>query len=150
MRLEQQAMEHKLSEEAWRDVKAYQEKQREIARKSLANRLAESARIHELELEAHNQLLSTMHDDFELKRMDWANLQQHKAEQQTRRRVSMMLRNESARMQRMAEAKLQAKKEMEAEEEARLREQDREALLTAKATLAASTRADAMNSSVIL
>lgn len=148
--LEQRAQDRELSDLAWKDVQNYQAKQREAARKSLANRLAESARQHDLDVAAHHAKLSALHDDLELRRLDWANAQQYKAEQAQRRRQSMMLRGESARMQRMAEAMLAARKEMEADEEARLREQDREALLTAKAALAASTRADRLNTSVVL
>jgi hypothetical protein len=147
---EQQAASFEENHQAWLDVKNHQLAMQKAARESMAGRIAKAHEEHELQLEKHSQMLTIMHEDFELKRMDWQNAQAFKREQREDRRKSMVLRNESWRSQRMAEEKLRQRKELEAEEDARLREQDREALLTAKAQLMAHQRADTMNSSMVL
>lgn len=124
-----------LSEQAWRDVKAYQAKEREERRKSLANRLVESRKQNEIALELHRHALDAMHSQLESKRQDWLDIRAAKEEQRERSRKSIAFRIDSWRQQRLAETMLEAKKQYEAEEEARIREQDREDLELAKRLL---------------
>jgi len=124
-----------LSEQAWRDVKSSQAKEREERRKSVANRLVESRKQNELALEFHRRALDTMHSQLESKRQDWLDIRAAKEEQRERSRKSIAFRIDSWRQQKLAETMLENKKQYEAEEEARLREQDREAVELAKQSL---------------
>lgn len=133
-----EAEDRKLTEQAWRDVRAFQERQRDEQRRSLAARLAEHSRQHHEELIAHRAALDAMHADFELKRLAWQDSEQDKARTRERSRRSIACRLDSWRDQRMAEEMHKAKKEMQAEEEALLREMDREALEEAKRVQAAA------------
>jgi hypothetical protein len=124
--------DRELRDAAWRDVQAYREQQRAEQRKSMAFRIADAQRKHEIELCQHQEALQRMHLDFQCKREDWLALQESKREEAERRRKSVSLRLDSWRQQRLAEEKERERKEMIAEEEAILREMDREELFAAK------------------
>lgn len=126
--------DHELREKAWQDVRAYREQQRAEQRKSLAWRLADAHRKHEIDVAMHEEQLNRMHLDLQCKREDWLALQEYKKEEAERRRKSISLRVQSWKTQRLAEEKEQERREMLAEEEAILREMDREELLAAKLT----------------
>ena len=71
--MEQQAAardEFQRRAEEWKDVRAYQQQQREQQRLSIAQRLAEASRIKEEELEEHHNHLDTLHMEIEMRRMD--------------------------------------------------------------------------------
>mmetsp|Transcript_25568 Transcript_25568/g.42866 ORF Transcript_25568/g.42866 Transcript_25568/m.42866 type:complete len:619 (-) Transcript_25568:241-2097(-) len=123
---------HQLDVEAWQDVRAYQERERLAQRKSVSNRLAEAQRQKETDLETHRELLDNMHKDFELKRLDCLEMRQFREEEKTRSRRSIALRLASWKDGQIAEEKLKARAQLEQEEDALLREQDREDLLAAK------------------
>ena len=65
------AQDRELSEEAWRDVKRYQEKCRNEARKDLASVLLQQKQDYAHDLEMHQESLERLHEDMELRRKDW-------------------------------------------------------------------------------
>ncbi len=117
------------------DVQQYQSDQRALARKSIAGRLVEARRQHEVELTIHQQVTTDMHAELEAKRADWQGRECAKVDEKQKRRQSIVMRLDSWRQQRLAEEKLNAKKALIAEEEARYREMDREDLAAAKAAM---------------
>lgn len=128
----QEEADRELSLEAWRDVKAYLEDQREKVRRSLAWRIADASRKHEADLSHHREKMDALHRDLELKRLGWLDTQIYREEEKARSRKSIALRLESWRINKIAEEKEKAKQELIAEEDALQREQDREELLAAK------------------
>lgn len=124
--------DRELREEAWRDVQRYREQQRTESRKSLAWRIADAHRKHEIELAMHEEQLNRMHLDLQCRREDWLSLQEYKKEEAVRRRKSIAMRLDSWKQHRVAEEKELEKKEMMAEEDAILREMDREELFATK------------------
>lgn len=128
--IEQQEFDEKA--QSWRDLQAYQQQQRDEQRKELADRLVENSRQQQAAMETHRQALDAMHFDLESRRMGWVDVQASKQAARERSRKSMGMRLESWRQQRLVEEMLRAKKALVAEEDARLRELDREALLEAE------------------
>lgn len=132
---ELESEDKELSDQAWRDVKVYQEELRCAARKSLSCRLAESRRHQAVALEEHRQHLDVLHDEFATKYLNWQDVNAYKDQEIEQRRKSISLRLHSWRSQRIAEEKLKARKVLIEEEDARLREQDWEELTKAKELL---------------
>ena len=124
--------ESELRAGVWADVKAHQAKQREERRQSLAWRIAESRRQKEVDLGIHSEKMTNLLNEIKLRRQDWLDVKQYEHDEKIRRRMSVMLRLDSWRIQKMAEQKLKAKKMLIAQEEARCVEMDREALLLAE------------------
>ena len=127
-----EAEDRSLALEAWQDVKKAQEAQREAARKSLSARIIAAKQEHQLDLEAHRAGLDRLHSDLEEKRLEWLDKRSAKEEEKERSRRSILVRLDSWREQRVAEAKLESAKQALADEEARIREQEREDLAEAK------------------
>lgn len=125
-----QAQDYELTAQAWQDVKEYQEKCRARDRLSLANKIIESRKHQEQALQAHRAALDCLHEDLEKKRMDWLEVRESRKRDEQRSRMSIGLRLDSWRQQRVAEAKLETVLAARADEEARLRELDREAVST--------------------
>lgn len=142
--------DRELREAAWRDVQEYRENQRAEQRKSMAWRIADAHRKHEIELCQHQEGLQRMHLDFQCRREDWLSLQEYKKEEAERRRKSVAMRLDSWRQQRMAEEKEKERLEMLAEEEAILREMDREELLAAKLTQDLMDRKNMIGTELVL
>ena len=126
---EAQMQDNQLSLEAWRDVKDYQESCRAKKRLSLANKITESRRHQEAAMEKHRKALDAMHEDLENKRMDWLEIREYKKRDEQRSRKSILVRLDSWRQQRVAEAKHQTVLAARADEEGRMRELDREAVI---------------------
>lgn len=139
-----------LSENAWRDVKAYQESQRAAARRSIAWRIADSQRQKEVDLKIHREQLVTMHMDFELKRLNHEELQTYRSQEKERSRKSIAMRLDSWRQHKVKTAQQKAAFDLQREEDAFLAEQDREALSIAKRTNLFLERQDLLTSSMIL
>lgn len=74
-----------------------------------------------------------MHEDLSLKRLAWLDTRSVAAEEEEKSRRSIACRLDSWRQQKLAEEMMAADKELMRQEEARLREMDREALAQAKA-----------------
>lgn len=124
--------DRELRDDAWRDVQQYLEEERSKQRRSLAWRLADSHRQHEIELQMHEENLNRIHLDLQCRREDWLSLQEHKKEESEKRRKSIALRLDSWRKHKMHQEKEKARLDMMAEEDAILREMDREELFAAK------------------
>lgn len=123
-----EAQDRELSEEAWRDVKRYQEKCREEQRKEIACSLLQQQKDHSYALEQHQESLERLHEDMELRRKDWKAVKAAKKADGARRRKSISMRLDSWRAIRLKEAKKKVAELAQADEEARIREEDREAL----------------------
>ena len=131
-----EAADKELSDLAWRDVQKYQCELREEARKSLAFRLADSRRQQQLAIEEHRLHLDKLHEEFAIRHVEWKDVNAIKEkEAEKKRRMSVALRMDSWKCQRLAEEKLAAKKALIAQESARLDEEDWEALKRAKELL---------------
>jgi len=111
-------------------VKAYQENCRAKERLSLANRIVESRKQQEVAIEVHRLALDKLHETMETQRIDWLEVRESKKREDQRCRKSICLRLDSWREQKIAEAKLQTVLAARADEDARLRELDREAVHT--------------------
>ena len=122
------SQDRELSEEAWRDVKRYQEKCREEQRQELIKSLMQQKKSYALDLENHQQALAALHQDMEMKRHDWVSKKQAKEQDAARRRKSVSMRLDHWRKEKLVEAKKKIVASAQADEEARVREQDREAL----------------------
>lgn len=72
--------------------------------------------------------------DLQCRREDWLALQEHKKEEAMKRRKSIQFRLDSWRQQKLREESEKLKELMVIEEDAILREMDREELLAAKLT----------------
>lgn len=128
----QDEADRELKDLDWRAVQEYRELEREKERREMAVRLVENRKQHEKELTLHREALDKMHNDLELKHLAWQDVNAAREADKQRSRKSIAFRLESWRQQRVAEEMLSAKKELQAEEDAMLREQDREALAEAK------------------
>ena len=123
-----EAQDYALSAKAWQDVKEYQEKCRAKERLSLANKICESRKQQEIAIEAHRAALDQLHESMENKRLDWLEVRELRKREDQRARKSIGLRLDSWRKQKVAEAKLETVLAARADEDARLRELDREAV----------------------
>ncbi len=139
-----------LTTAAWNDVKQYQEQCREHERQEIAQKINESRRQQEESLEAHSVALSLLHEDLESKRMDWLEVHQAKQEEVRKSRKSISMRLNSWRKQRVEEAKESSKRAARADEDARLRELDRELMLSYQREVEADEVADRLNSGMIM
>jgi hypothetical protein len=145
IKLSKEESDRELNEAAWRDVKEYQMKQRELERKEIADQMMISRKANEISLNIHNEKLNDMHRDLESNRLGWTDVQAAKAEWKERSRKSMSLRIDSWKQQSLAESMLASRKQMEEQEDARLREQDREDLENAKILMNAQERIKNIN-----
>lgn len=148
--LQRQQEDYKLRQESWQDVQRYYNEQREQRRKSMAWRLADAHRQHEMDLTLHEENLRALHLDMLCKREDAEALQQYKAQERERARKSIEMRLELWRQQRMEEEKEREKRELIAEEDALLREMDREELLANKLALELMEKRNLLSSSIVL
>jgi hypothetical protein len=123
-----------LRAEEWKDVQRYHENQRQKERESIAWRIANATRKHEIELSNHQENLAKLHLDLGCRREDWISLQEYKKDEQEKRRKSIAMRLESWKKQKMIEEQTKLKELMIEEEDAILREMDREELLAVKLT----------------
>ena len=147
---QQAQADRELTHASWEDVKAYRLKERELQRQSLAWRIADAHRKHEVDLTLHQEALNRMHQDLELRRMDWLAVQEYKKSEQDRKRKSIALRLDSWRQQRMAEEKPKATLDLIAEQDALLKEMDREELIAAKLANDLIEKNNSQNSSLLL
>ena len=122
------AQDRELSAEAWRDVKRYQEKCRNEQRQELAKSLLQQKKAYTIDLEKHQQSLEALHNDMELRRHDWVSKKAAKEQDAARRRKSVAMRLDHWRKEKLTEAKRKVVASVKADEEARVREEDREAL----------------------
>jgi hypothetical protein len=79
-------------------------------------------------MEKHREALNQLHEDLENKRTDWLEVRESKKRDEHRARKSILIRLDSWRQQRVAEAKHMTVLAARADEEGRLRELDREEL----------------------
>jgi len=107
-------------------------------------------RAHEVDLISHRTQLEEMHLQLEARRGDWQQRRAQQAEEKRDRRMSVALRLESWREQRLAEEKQAAARRMREEDEARLREIDREAVLELRRAEKELELADRLNGSLVL
>ena len=126
------AQDRELSAEAWRDVKRYQEKCRDERRQELAKSLLQQKKAYALDLQKHQQSLIALHRDMEERRHDWVSKKAAKEQDVARRRKSVAMRLDHWRKEKINEAKSKLVASIKAEEEARMREEDREALIKYK------------------
>lgn len=145
----QQAKDYELRQLTWQDVQAYRAKQREEQRKSIAWRLADAHRQQEAVLTLHEENLRKMHLDLLCKREDMFSQREAQEEEAKRRRRSIQLRLQSWREIKLREEKERERVEMQKEEDALLREMDREELMAAKLTCDLMSRHDALTSRMI-
>lgn len=131
-------------------MKAYQQKQREASRRSIANRLAETHKQKEIDIKIHRQNLDMIHNDFELKRLDYEQLKTYRDEEKAKSRLSISMHLASWREQAIQQEKEKAKKDLERDEEAYLLEQDREALHAAKLANEFIERQNLLTSSMMI
>jgi hypothetical protein len=101
----------------------------------LAEKLVSEKGQREAELHRHYQQLACMHEELAWKHSNWVDLQKEKEESRADRRKSTAVRLDSWRKERLHDEMMKAKKSIEDEEEALIREQDREDLADAKAAL---------------
>jgi hypothetical protein len=139
-----------LRTEAWRDVQNYRELERQKEREDLAWRMADAHRQHELDISLHQEKLSKLHLDLQCKREDWIALQDYKKEEANKRRKSIQFRLDSWRQQRLIEENKKMQELMVKEEDALLREMDREELLAAKLTHEMMERHNLLTSEIII
>jgi len=118
--------------EGWKDVRKYQETQRDAARHSLAWRLADAHRQQEIALVKHQEKLLHLHYDIQARREDWLALRKCQQEENESRRKSLQMRLASWKTVNLQEAKREQQKEMQQEENALEREIDREELMAIK------------------
>jgi len=114
------AKEHELQSEVRKDVEHAAEESRERARWSLAQNLARKRLEKEADLQAHFTNLSDLHESFMLRSADTQDVEHYKQEQQQRRRMSISLRLDSWRQQRIEEAKEAQRQQVIALEEVSL------------------------------
>lgn len=131
-----------LEEAAWRDVKVYQEKMRAEARESLAFRMIEAKKGHEYDLNKHRCMLNALHDEMQSKRENWISMNEYKAQEDERRRMSIAYRLDSWKQEKLAKEMWRSKQQILLDEEARLRAQDWEDLQAAKRELELQQRSD--------
>jgi len=91
-----------------------------------------------------------MHADLAARREDWVARAAHEIEEKSRRRLSVAMRLDSWREQRMAEEKLDQQRRLEEERDARLREEDREAVAELRRKERDDEMADRLNGSLVL
>lgn len=142
--------DRELSEEAWRDVKRYQEQCREECRKELASSLLQQRRDYAFDLQQHQEGLERLHEDMELRRNDWKAVKASKKADCARRRRSISMRLDSWRSERLKEAKRKVAELARADEEARTREEDREALQRHKKNMQLSQLQDEFTHGFVL
>jgi hypothetical protein len=131
----EEAYDFALKTEDWRATKQAQAEAREAARRSIAWRVADASRKQAIALSEHEEKLAALHDQLQWKQKVSADAAEYKKECEQRRRLSMAMRLDSWRTQEMAEKALRLRKQMEAEEEARWKAEDNEALAAAKTML---------------
>lgn len=95
---------------------------------SLANKICESRKQQEAAIETHRLALDQLHETMENQRLDWLEVRESRKRENQRARKSIGLRLDSWRKQKLAEAKLSTVLAARADEDARLRELDREAV----------------------
>jgi hypothetical protein len=118
------AQENALRLEDQRAVNKYKEQLRQEERNNIASSIAESQRQKEKSLMEHRKLLDAMHQDFELKANDWADVNEYKSKEKERSRQSVCLRLDSWRQGRMATERQRAHQQMLDEEDAAQRSED--------------------------
>ena len=121
-----EARDREEATQAWRDRQRLKEEARAAARKSMAFALVKAKIEQEADLEAHNTALEAMHVDLALRRADWLDCKAAKAQDVRNRRMSVAVRLDSWREQRLAEEKMAQARALEEEDAARLREEDRQ------------------------
>ncbi len=126
--------DYELRYQAWKDVQDHIQLERQKKRESVAWRIADAHRQHELELTKHQEKLRALHLDIQCRREDWLALQEHKADEAEKRRKSIQFRLQSWKKQKMFEEQQKLRELMMEEENAILKEMDREELLAAKLT----------------
>ena len=114
-------------------VQAYKEQLRQEERNNIASSIAASQKEKEKALLEHRKHLDAMHEDFELKSKDWADINDYKSNEKERSRQSICLRLDSWRQGRMAEERQKAQQQLMAEDDAALRAGDLLAVRNAQA-----------------
>lgn len=98
----------------------------------------------------HQESLERLHEDMELRRKDWKAVKAAQKADGARRRRSFAMKLDSWRAEKLREAKKKVAELAKADEEARIREQDREALQRYKKDLQLSQlKADYTHSFVL-
>jgi hypothetical protein len=132
------------------DVRTAQEQERQRQRQSLAESLHAAKRQHEADLEQHNQTLLALHSDLEARRVDWIARSEANQQESANRRMSVALRLDSWREQRMAEEMLAQSRALREAEDARLRDEDREAVKETQRLARLAEATDRLRGSMVL
>mmetsp|Transcript_5038 Transcript_5038/g.7701 ORF Transcript_5038/g.7701 Transcript_5038/m.7701 type:complete len:594 (-) Transcript_5038:116-1897(-) len=119
-----------------RDVLDMKEQERQRERQEIARRIEESRQAKEVDLLNHRSLLDRMHADFESRRKDWKALNEAKRQQQERSRMSICMRLDSWRKQKLDREKQKAKDRLAKEHEAMMKQWEIEDIRAAKAKAA--------------
>jgi hypothetical protein len=93
---------------------------------SIASRLVDKKRAHEIDLLEHRKKLEKMHEDLASRREDWLDVQTYRANEKELRRKSVCYRLESWREQKIQIEKEKSRQKILAEEEAFFKQMDHE------------------------
>lgn len=134
--------DYEIKHDDWICMQEYQQQLRDERRKSLAMRLVLSRKQKEGALNAHRNMLDAMHEEFELKRATWNDVQTYQATERENRRKSVNLRLDSWRQQKLVCEKLRNQQLLQQEEDAYIKEQEAEDLRNAKEALKNAEKMD--------
>lgn len=126
--LEKMHEEYQIRQEEKTDVDNYFANQRTIERQEIASRIETSKRNKEKDLLLHRELLDKMHEEYEDRRENWKLLQSYQKNEIERSRKSVCLRLESWKTIRMKREKERAYKQLVAEHDAALKQEDYQAM----------------------
>jgi hypothetical protein len=127
-----EAEDREIAYNEWKMLRRFDEVQRELKRRSVAQRLAQARYNYEIDMENHRKVLDMMHQEFQIRQHEWEDKQEQLKFEKEKSRKSIAFRLESWRQQSMAEEMLELKKSLIAEEEAEIRRMDREAMELAR------------------
>lgn len=142
LELEQKNEDYDIKRDDWLCMEDYKQQLRDERRKSLAMRLVMSRKQKEQALNTHRQMLDNMHNEFELKRATWTDVQNYQATERENRRKSVALRLDSWRDQKLASEKLRNQQMLQEEEDAYLKELEAEDLRNAKEAMKNAEKMD--------
>ena len=123
-KLEQLHQETLIHFEERKDVENYYANQRNLERQEIASRIETSRRNKEKDLLLHRELLDKMHEEYEDRRENWKLLQNFEKNEMERSRKSVCLRLESWKTIRMKQEKDKSYKQLVAEHDAALKQED--------------------------
>ena len=107
-------------------------REKDRARLSIAWRIVQDRKHKEIELQQHRAALDLLHEELRLRHYDLLAKKKDKVEQEFRSRQSIAFRLQSWRQQQIEQEQILAKMKLVAEEDATLRELDRESVRNEK------------------